>query len=137
MMSKNFEDYFEKLNNLDEDYFFEMANAVKKDTGLPYDIWLDSKGVERNVSHNSPRIKVEVDGRLIPVLISDNPQIPDDVLAKGVKPFRKFNEIRKFIITHKDILLKHWNKELSDLEILTLISNTNLEIPGQISLFDE
>ena len=116
-----YKEYFDELNDLDEDLMFEMANAVKEDTGLPYDIWLDSEGKNRKVSHNSPRIKVSVDGKLIPVLISDNPDLPEDVLKKGTKRFRRFNEIRKFIIDNKEILLKHWNKELSDREILNLL----------------
>ena len=129
-----YKDYFEELNELDEDYFLEMANAIKVDTGLPYDIWLDSKGKERNIPHNYPRIKVDVDGNLIPVIISDNPIIPESV---GIKNFKKFNEIKKFIIKNKDILLKHWNKELSDREILNLLTVNNKEIPGQMSLFDD
>lgn len=130
-----YEDYFEQLNNLDEDYFLEMANAVKSDTGLPYDIWLDSKGKERNVPHNYPRIKVDVNGNLIPVIISDNPIIPKSV---GIETFRKFNEIKEFIIKNKEILLKHWNKELSDRETLNLLAVNKKDdnIPGQISLFD-
>lgn len=129
-----YEEYFEELNNLDEDYFLEMANAVKEDTGLPYDIWLDSRGKERNISHNLPRIKVDVDGNLIPVIISDDPRIPDNI---KIKTFRKFNEVRKFIIQNKDVLLKHWNKELTDREVLNLLNVSNKEIPGQISLFDK
>lgn len=38
---------------------FEMANVSKKDTKLPYDIWIDSKGKNRNTKQNYPRLKVD------------------------------------------------------------------------------
>lgn len=124
-----YEEYFENLNNLDEDIFFEMANAVKEDTGLPYNIWLDSVGKNRKNKHSEPRIKVEVDNDFIPVIICDNPYIP----IEG-KTFKKFSIIKKFIIDNKDILLQHWNKQLTDKEILNLLDKNNKEIPGQMKI---
>ena len=38
---------------------FEMTNVSKKDTKLPYDIWIDSKGKNRNTKQNYPRLKVD------------------------------------------------------------------------------
>lgn len=33
-----YNEYFEQLDTLNEDYLCEMANVAKEDTGLPYDL---------------------------------------------------------------------------------------------------
>lgn len=102
---------------LDEDLLFEMANVSTEDTKLPYELWIDSAGSERNVNHNSPRIKVNVDGDMIPVSISDNPK----VLVSGKDNFKGKSEITKYIKKYLDVFIKHWNKELTDKEALNLL----------------
>ena len=94
---------------------FEMANLNKQESGLPYDVWLDSSGSRRNVQHNKPRIKVDVNGDRIPVSISDN-----DVWIK--KPFRDSNVIKNWVVDNYDTLIKHWNGELTDRQALNLLS---------------
>ena len=47
-----YEEYFEELDKLDEDYLMEMAVVAKEDSELSYDIWLDKAGHQRNVSQN-------------------------------------------------------------------------------------
>ena len=91
---------------------FEMANVSKKDTKLPYDIWIDSKGKNRNTKQNYPRLKVDYDGDRIPVSISDNPKI----LVK--KKIPEFPKIKTWIKKYSIVLLQHWNKEITDKEAL-------------------
>lgn len=98
---------------INEACLYEMANVNKEDTGLPYNLWIDSAGKDRNTSHNSPRLKVEVDGELIPVSISDNPTI----LVNNVK-ITKFNIIKRYIKKYKNVLLKHWNRVYTDRQTL-------------------
>lgn len=117
-----FEEYFEQLNNLEEDYLLEMANVNKQDTGLPYDIWIDSMGLNRNNTHNEPRIKVEVDHNLIPMTISKtNPDIPESVKKQGITTFKGINKIKDYIKKYYDVFIKHWNKELTDKQALNLL----------------
>ena len=94
---------------------FEMANLRKQETGLPYDIWLDSAGATRSVPHNAMRIKVGVDGDLIPVIITSRSNI------RTLKSFQKSHEIETWISENYDTLLKHWNGELSDRQALILL----------------
>ena len=101
---------------LDEDLLFEMANVSTKDTKLPYELWIDSY-VSDIEAKNIPRIKVNVDGDLIPVSISDNPK----VLVSGKDNFRGKSEIIKYIKKYLDVFIKHWNKELADKEALNLL----------------
>jgi hypothetical protein len=93
---------------------FEIVNLNKQESGLPYDVWLDSIGSRRNEQHNNPRINVDVNGDRIPVSISDN-----DVRIK--KPFRDSNVIKNWVVDNYDTLIKHWNGELTDRQALTLL----------------
>lgn len=98
---------------------YEMANVSKQDTGLPYDIWVDSAGKDRRVSHG-PRIKVAVNGksrRMPEISISDNPEL------KAGRPFEGMNVVIKWVQKYKDVLLKHYNKELTDKQLLNLLND--------------
>ena len=95
---------------------FEMANLRKQESGLPYDIWLDSAGSTRNTQHHVMRIKVGVGDELVPVLLSSQKDI------RPLKPFRGENEIISWASDNYDTLLKHWNGELSDRQALNLLS---------------
>lgn len=95
--------------------FFETANLTTEDSGLPYNVWLDSAGKDRNVEHNTPRLKVEVDNEFIPMSISK-----DDVWS--LKDFKKKSVMVKWIMDNYDVLIRHWNKELTDRQALNLLS---------------
>lgn len=113
----------EELNTMNEDLLFEMANIPKKDTNLPYDIWIDSAGSSRKNKHTLPRVKVLVSEMLIPILIDkDNPEIPDSVKKTlGFDRIAKQSLISNWIKKHYDTLMRHWNNELTDRETLDII----------------
>lgn len=107
---------------LKEDYLFEMASLPKSRTGLPYDLWIDSVGVDRNNEHsNTPRLKVKVDNNLIPVEISDDPKIPDSLTRQGIKEFANFNKVKDYIKAYKNILIYHYYKKIGDFDALALL----------------
>ena len=91
---------------------FEMANVSKKDTKLPYDLWIDSEGKNRKSNLYYPRLDVDYNGDRIPVSISDNPEI----LVK--KEIPEFPKIKFWIRKYSIVLLQHWNKEITDKEAL-------------------
>ena len=100
---------------LEENVLFEMAKVSKKDTKLPYNLWIDSMGKERNVPHNTPRLKVDVDGDLIPVSIQETPEILVN------KTFPHSAEILKYVKKYLQVFLKHWNNEITDKEALNML----------------
>ena len=55
----------------------------------------------------------------IPVSISDSPEILVDI-SKYPK-IKHLNTMLQFISKHSDILLKHWNKEYDDRQILNIL----------------
>ena len=95
---------------------FEMANLRKQESGLPYDIWLDSAGYKRNTPHNVMRIKVSIDNELIPVIIASQRDI------RPQKHFKRENEIILWASNNYDTLFKHWNNELSDRQALNILA---------------
>jgi len=99
----------------------EMANLRKDETNLPVNVWLDESGKDRPVKHNSPRIKVQINKRsstnvrmMYPVSICDEPDFL--ISPKGDKDFdlttKDLQKIARWIILNKDLLLRHWNKEI-------------------------
>ena len=95
---------------------FEMANLRKKESGLPYDILLDSVGYKRNTPHNVMRIKVNIDNELIPVIIASQRDI------RPQKHFKRENEIILWASNNYDTLFMHWNGKLSDRQTLNLLA---------------
>ena len=104
------------IKSVNDDYLFEMARVSKEDTGLPYDLWIDSNGKDRKSPRDLPRLKVEVNGNRVPVSISGTPEI---LVNKEIPEFRV---LRYYIIRYLDVLLKHWNKELTDRQALNLLN---------------
>ena len=100
---------------LEENVLFEMAKVSKKDTKLPYDLWIDSMGKSRNTPHSIPRIKVEVDGDRIPISIEICPK----VLVN--KTFPHSAEIFRYVKKYLQVFLKHWNNEITDREALNML----------------
>lgn len=96
--------------------YFEMASLRKHESGLPYDIWLDSACCKRNTLHNVMRIKVSIDSELIPVIIASQRDI------RPQKHFNRENEIISWASDNYYTLFKHWNNELSDRQALNILA---------------
>lgn len=105
-----------KLKNIDG---FWVARLTSKDSGLPYDIFLDSLG-KNNIIPDCPRVGVIVGDNVIPVRISDDP-----VILSG-DDFLDANIVLNWVARYKTELLRHWNKEITDLEILEAVSLKSL-----------
>ncbi len=101
---------------------YTVACASKQETGLPYDVYVDSLGADKRWRHwpGIPRIGVIVNDIVVPVSISDTPEI-----LSG-KEFADSKIVLEWIAHFHEALLMHWNKELDDLEILTIITSKNL-----------
>ena len=94
-----------------------VACATKRETGLPYDVLVDSLGADKRWRRwpGIPRIGVIVDDVVIPVSIAESP-----VVLSG-SSFPESESILDWVAQFHEPLLKHWNKELDDLEILTTL----------------
>lgn len=114
----------ENLSELNEQILFEMANIKSNRTGLNYDIWIDSMGFRRGNEHSyHPRIKVQIDNNLIPIDITDDPQVPESVLkVLGDEFERHLPQVKKWIKEYKEILLAHYYGKIDDTQAGNLLS---------------
>ena len=105
---------------LDEDLLYEMANISHEDTGLSADIWADSEGKERNVSHrDSPRVKIKKNRKMIPITIEEHPKVVAHTMSKKQKEkvYRNYKDVFTFVGKYYKIFLKHYNKEINDRQL--------------------
>lgn len=108
MMKELLED-LQKMNML-----WEMANLHPRDTGLPVIVWADSN---RQMKHGL-RIKFQNSysdktdsGSLVPMTISENPQIPVQVKLKISKA--DLQKVRQWVILNKDLLVAYAEEEIT------------------------
>ncbi|SCY70081.1 hypothetical protein SAMN02910292_02571 [Lachnospiraceae bacterium XBB2008] len=101
-----------KLKHIDG---FVVARVDKRESRLPYDIFLDSLGASKKHA-GDPRVGVIVDWLVIPVLISEDP-----VTLSG-RPFPGEHLVHEWVRKHYEPLLMHWNKRLTDTEVLMAVS---------------
>lgn len=131
-MTKKFEKYTESRldevvssNNIGGDELLEMANAPKSITKTPVIIWIQSNSELGTGQHNTPRLKFQNNksdkldkSSLIPLSIEDNPKI----LIKNYKleiSSKELMEICDWVSINKDLLLKHWNGEITSFEVFS------------------
>ena len=95
---------------------FLVACAAAKETGLPYDILLDSVGAEKE-HPGCPRIGVVVGNIVVPVSISEEP-----VMLSGYA-FEGSAQICDWVSRHHVPLKMYWNKALTDREMLVIAEN--------------
>lgn len=123
-MNKDIKKLNEELQKfLEEDYIetnkqslYEFADLVPEDTNLVAVIWVDGP---RKVKH-SKRIKFQNNnatslngGEMIPITISDDPQIPNSVKPKLKIKGKELTRIKQWIILNKEVLLAYSNGEIT------------------------
>lgn len=103
-----------ELRQLDEEQLWEMTNLHPRDTGLPVIVWADSN---RQMKHGL-RIKFQNSysdktdsSSLIPMTISENPQIPVQVKLRISNA--DLQKIRQWIILNKDLLVAYAKEEIT------------------------
>jgi hypothetical protein len=82
---------------------------------LPYDVLLDSIGADRRFT-GKPHIWVTIDEMVIPVLINEEP-----VVLSGYV-FQHSDDVLAWVKKNHEVLIMHWFKEISDREVLELLS---------------
>ena len=111
---------------LNEQDMSEMSNFRKRITGLPMNISLQIEtDEEKHYQHNLPRLKfqnntadrVTSTSDLIPVSISDNPE----VLIDKPYDYTLFKAVKEFIIKNKEALLQFWNQEIDEFELKDML----------------
>lgn len=98
----------EEPHRIYEDQLIEMSKLVKKDTGLPVDIWVDEGNTFQRGGH-ARRIKFQGDKSnndtrsWVPMTISMNPQVMPPT-AKHNLTQREVDKIKRFIVINFKLL---------------------------------
>lgn len=92
-----------------------MLKIVKKRTGLKYDLWCDSLGKLRDAD-TFPYVMIQSD-------IKDGEWLMLDISEGMIKTgnyiyFPEYEMVIAYIEKHKESFLKHWNKEMDDLDLI-------------------
>lgn len=106
-------------NSLEDERFFEMAHIVPENSGLPYWILIFSVGSCRKSSCKAA-IEVKIADDYISVSIAADPAClsPENLPPSEIAGLP---DIKRWIVLNYDALIKHWNEELTDKEVLNLI----------------
>lgn len=104
-------------NSMREEWL--MASVDKRDSKLPYNIWIDSmESYQTNGCIDSPCIYVEIPwmSEKVPITISIIPKIQHE----DVK-IPKFNAVREWIAAYRDVLIAHYFNMINDRQALSLL----------------
>lgn len=103
---KYYDMYLDGIPSIYEMVFLENQ-LTTDDTGLEYILWVDPAGEKRNVSHNSPRIKVVFHGKKYPLLFADEVKFADNTNPPPELQ-RYLGKIKEFIHDNKREFLAQW-----------------------------
>lgn len=116
--------------------FYEMANYKFPSSGLHYPVWITNKDEsqkdhEQQLQHG-PRIKYGPGGtRLVPVIISKEPWIPDSVKEKQIAECFKGEDQKHlfaFIKRNCQTLLDYWYLRISRMEMEKKVYETESKL---------
>ncbi len=109
--------YYPAAKYIDMDGFF-ILHVNTYESLLPYEIVINSLGLAKD---DIPMIGVVVGDMVVFISVSEDPQ------NLSRKDFPDQERIFKWIVRHFDALIRHWNKELSDRELLDELFREYLE----------
>lgn len=101
---------------------YGMANLKPSKTGLPFEVWIDEIGSDRNIAHNLPRFKVRAGGTELDIVLSENGVAK--IVNKDTRQIQKFGyakEATDFIEKFSEPLLMHWKGEIDSFDVLQII----------------
>lgn len=101
---------------------YGMANLKPRETGQPFELWVDEIGSDRNTEHNKPRFKPKANGIQIDIMLNKdgNAEIINSDPRK-IQKFKYAKEAIHFIEKFSKPLLMHWNDEISSSELTSII----------------
>lgn len=95
---------------------YAMANIVSRESGQPFDLWIDSQGSDRTTKHNCIRVKAKYNNTEVEVGFDKGEYTTFKTSESDLRNFKKSNDLKTYIIKMKPALEMHWNHELSDAE---------------------
>jgi DNA polymerase II small subunit/DNA polymerase delta subunit B len=92
----------------DEEDFFEMANLSPKDTGLPFVVWISSKGG----AQHDVRVKVSRGPKATPSDLVSVALRPDIHVVSGTLSGNELKLLQQWIKLNWDVIVAYWEGEI-------------------------
>ena len=101
---------------------YGMSNFKPAKTGLPFELWVDEIGSDRNASHNLPRFKPKANGVQLDIVLNESGRA-EIVNADShiLQKFKYAKEAIDFIEKLQKPLRMHWNGEIDSDDLLSII----------------
>lgn len=96
---------------------FYATMVTPRETGLPYDLYFECLAWER-LKNYSPYFYACKEDWLIPISISDHPFVIDIGIEDS-----DFASVVEWAEKYKNLLIKHWNGEIEDVDLIFAIRN--------------
>jgi hypothetical protein len=125
----NYESFNDIANTITDDMLLELSSISQRKTGLDVIVWIQTYILQTN-QHNTPRIRFQNNTaskpqikESIPMSISNEPKIllkSNDLDKISLTP-KQIESIKEWIVRNKDILLKHWNAEITSCDVFEFL----------------
>ena len=128
-LNKNLSDlHVEEYESGRQQPIMKFADLTPKETNLVCVIWVDGP---RNMKHGR-RIKFQNNtanklngGELIPITISDSPDIPDKLKSKVQVKQKEVNRIKQWILLNKQVLIDYADGKITTGDLYKSIQPLN------------
>lgn len=105
-----------------QESIYGMANLKPKETGQPFELWVDEIGSDRNVGHNNPRFKPKANGIQLDIMLNSNGKAEIvNADSRKIQKFKYGKEAVQFIERFSEPLMMHWNGDISSSELTAII----------------
>lgn len=101
---------------------YEIANLTRKNSGQPFDIWVDSAGKGRNTKHNELRFKAKNNGVTVTAGFENGEYTNFQTSKNKLQKFGKTKELEEYAIKIKPLLELHWEGKIDDVTFLLTAS---------------
>lgn len=105
--------------NLTDEALYEMANIQPWESGLPSEIYCIFNG-KNTIKQHASRIKVMTSKGWFPI------PLDKEINTRAYNRLKKEDQYKvdaavKYVNSHKELFIKHWNGEISDNELFKLL----------------
>lgn len=100
--------------DIEQANFYDMANLFPRHTGLPFVVWISSRGGAKH----DVRVKVAPGPKARPDEMITVGLRPDVHVVEGTLSSRDLALVARWIEINRDVLLRYWEEEIDTVDAL-------------------
>lgn len=102
---------------LESDAPFDMANLFPKHTGLPFVVWISTRGG----AQHDVRVKVSGNAKAVPGQMASVAIRPSVHLTDGILPPRELELLTRWIEANREPLIQYWEGDIDTVDVLAAL----------------